>query len=82
MGYYGTFYGAIDPMKITNALMKYVRERRQDMERYEKEQCRIQLEKEIQERGNNRISYVEYLELKKRAESGDEEAQRLLKKPV
>lgn len=82
MGYYGTFYGAIDPMKITNALMKYVRERRQDMERYEKEQCRIQLEKEIQERGNNRISYVEYLELKKRAESGDEEAQRLLKRPV
>lgn len=82
MGYYGTFYGAIDPMKITNALMQYIRERRQDMERYEKEQCRIQREREIQERGNNRISYVEYLKIKQRAESGEEEAQRLLKRPV
>ena len=81
MGYYGTFYGAIDPMKITNALMQYARERRQDMERYEKEQCRIQREKEIQERGNNRISYMEYLELRRRAESGDEEAIKMLAPP-
>lgn len=81
MGYYGTFYGAIDPMKITNALMNYARERRQDMERYGKEQCRIQREKEIQERGDARISYVAYLELKKRAESGDKEAIRQLSPP-
>lgn len=81
MGYYGTFYGAIDPMKITNALMQYIRERRQDMERYEKEQCRIQREKEIQERGNNRITHEEYLKIKQRAESGDEEAIRMLTPP-
>lgn len=81
IGYYGTFYGSIDPMKITNALMQYVRERQQDMERYEKEQYRIRREKEIQERGNNRISYVEYLELKQRAESGDEEARKMLSPP-
>lgn len=81
MGYYGTFYGAIDPMKITNALMQYVRERRQDMERYEKGQYRTQREKEIQERENNRISYVEYLDLKRRAESGDEEAREMLSAP-
>ena len=68
-------------MKITNALMQYVRERQQDMERYEKEQYRIRREKEIQERGNNRISYVEYLELKQRAESGDEEARKMLSPP-
>lgn len=81
IGYYGTFYGTIDPMKITNALMQYIRKRWQDLERYKKEQCRIQREKEIQERGNNSISYVEYLELKKRAESGDEEAIKLLSPP-
>lgn len=79
MGYYGTFYGAIDPMKITNALMQYVRNRRIDIERYEREQYRIQRQKEIEERGNNRISYVEYLKLKKRAESGDSEAIKILR---
>lgn len=81
MGYYGTFYGTIDPMKITNALMQYVRERRQDMDRYEREQYRVQREREIQERGNNRISYVEYLELKKRTSMGDKEALRQLTPP-
>ena len=81
IGYYGTLYGTIDPMKITNALMQYIRKRWQDLERYKKEQCRIQREKEIQERENNSISYVEYLELKKRAESGDEEAIKLLSPP-
>ena len=68
-------------MKITNALMQYVRERRQDMDRYEREQYRVQREREIQERGNNRISYVEYLELKKRASMGDKEALRQLTPP-
>lgn len=72
MGYYGTFYGAIDPMKITCALIQYVNDRRIDIERYEREKYRLQRQKEIEERGSNKVSYQEYLELKKRAESGDE----------
>lgn len=81
MGHYGTFYGAIDPMKITSALIQYIGERREDIERYEREQYRLQHEKEAQERGNNKISYQEYLELKKRAENGDKQAEALLLKP-
>lgn len=41
-GKYGRFYGAIDPMKITSAMLDYIRERRIDIERYEREQYRIQ----------------------------------------
>ena len=74
-GKYGRFYGAIDPMKITSAMLDYIRERRIDIERYEREQYRIQRQKEIEERGNNRISYAEYLERERKlVESGDAEA--------
>lgn len=78
MGYYGTFYGAIDPMKITSAMIQYIHDRREDIDRYEREQYRMQREKEIEERGNNSVSYQEYLELKKRAANGDEEAKRMI----
>ena len=47
-GKYGRFYGAIDPMKITSAMLDYIRERRIDIERYEREQYRIQRQKEIE----------------------------------
>ena len=74
-GKYGRFYGAIDPMKITSAMLDYVRERRVDIERYEREQQRAQRQKEIEERGSNRISYAEYLERERRlVESGDKDA--------
>ena len=74
-GKYGRFYGAIDPMKITSAMLDYIRERRIDIEHYEREQYRIQRQKEIEERGNNRISYAEYLERERKlVESGDAEA--------
>lgn len=78
MGYYGTFYGAVDPMKITNSIIQYIKDRRDDIERYEREQYRIQREQEIKERGSNRVSYQEYLAIKKRAEQGDQEAKDLL----
>lgn len=74
LGKYGQFYGAVGPMKITNALMQYARERRQDIERHEREQHRARREEEIRERGDNRISYAEYLELRRRAAGGDKEA--------
>lgn len=75
-GKYGRFYGSIDPLKITSAMLDYVSERWKDIERKERERYRNQREKEIEERGNNRISYAEYQELKRRAESGDEKAQK------
>ena len=80
-GKYGRFYGSIDPLKITSAMLDYISERRKDIDRHEREQYRIQREKEIEERGNNRISYAEYQELKRRAESGDEEARKMFMSP-
>ena len=66
-GKYGRFYGSIDPLKITSAMLDYVSERRKDIERKERERYRNQREKEIEERGDNRISYAEYIEIKHRA---------------
>lgn len=75
LGKYGQFYGAIGPMKITCSLLEYIKERRIDIERYEREQYRIQRQKEIEERGNNSISYAEYLEQEKKlVEKGDKDA--------
>lgn len=74
-GKYGQFYGSIGPMKITCSLLEYIKERRIDIERYERNQYRIQRQKEIEERGNNRMSYEEYLERERKlVERGDEEA--------
>lgn len=80
-GKYGRFYGSIDPLKITSAMLDYVSERRKDIERKERERYRNQREKEIEERGNNRISYAEYIEIKHRADAGDEEARKMLISP-
>lgn len=75
LGKYGQFYGAIGPMKITSSLLEYLKERRIDIERYEREQYRLQRQKEIEDRSNNRISYAEYLEREKKlVESGDKDA--------
>lgn len=44
-GKYGRFYGSIDPLKITSAMLDYVSERRKDIERKERERYRNQREK-------------------------------------
>ena len=75
IGKYGQFYGSIGPMKITCSLLEYIKERRIDIERYERNKYRMQLQKEIDERGNNRMSYEEYLKRERKlVERGDEEA--------
>lgn len=81
LGKYGNFYGAIGPMKITCSMMEYIKERRTDIERYEREQYHTQRQNEIEERRSNKISYAEYQELKRRADSGDKEAIKLLTTP-
>lgn len=80
-GHYGTFYGAIDPMKITSGLIQYAEERRKDIDRYEREQYQLQREREIERRGNLRVSYAAYQEIRRRAEEGDPEAKKLLTPP-
>lgn len=75
LGKYGQFYGAIGPMKITCSLLEYIKERRIDIERYEREQYRTQRQKEMEEHGKNRISYSEYLERERKlVEIGDKDA--------
>ena len=58
-------------------MLDYIKERRIDIERYEREQYRVQREREIEERGNNRISYAEYLERERKlVEAGEENAKK------
>lgn len=45
-GQYGLFYGSIDPLVIMQALEKFCKERRIAVERHEREQERLQEEKE------------------------------------
>lgn len=80
-GKYGRFYSSIDPMKITSSMLEYLSERRKDIERKERELHKIQREEEIAERGQNRIPYAEYVAIKQRADSGDQEAIKLLSPP-
>lgn len=62
-------------MKITCSLLEYIKERRIDIERYEREQYRTQRQKEMEEHGKNRISYSEYLERERKlVEIGDKDA--------
>lgn len=76
-GKYGRFYGAIDPMKITSAMLEYISERRKGIDRHEREQYRLQRQKEVEVRWNDRISYAEYLERERKlVEAGDEEARK------
>lgn len=80
-GKYGQFYGAIDPMKITAAMLSYVSERRKELRKQERKKQSQDREQEIADRNSRGISYEQYLELKERAERGDQEAIRLLTPP-
>lgn len=44
MGKYGTFYGAVDPIKITEALHTFIRQRAADIDSVERERRRRELE--------------------------------------
>lgn len=77
IGEYGQFYGAIDPMKIMSALYRFAGERVQETERYEREKSR---DRKVEKEAKG-ITYEAYLEVKRRAEAGDNEAQQMLKRP-
>lgn len=70
LGYYGEFYGVIGPMKIASAIREYLRERRVDIERYEREQERLQNEKNREEWTKTAITHEEYLRRKESRKNG------------
>lgn len=70
LGYYGEFYGVIGPMKIASAIREYLRERSIDIERYEREQERIQGEKNREEWAKTSITHEEYLRRKESRKNG------------
>lgn len=82
-GRYDNSYASFDARRIGNAFFKeFVNERNAELDRINRnaEQERIDKRRFTPPEGYSSLSW--YQELKKRAESGDEEAQRLLKRPV
>ena len=65
-GVYGQFYGVVDPMMITSALIEFSDWRRQKIELYERELRRIQAEKEREEWSRNAVTREEYEQMKKK----------------
>lgn len=82
-GRYDNSYASFDARRIGNAFFKeFIPERNNELDRISHEEQRIRIERSrfTPPPGYSSLSW--YQELKRRAESGDEEAQRLLKKPV
>ncbi|WP_321331847.1 DUF6633 family protein [uncultured Bacteroides sp.] len=79
IGKYGSFYGAIDPLKITSALVVYNAERLLDITTKERERIQLNRDSEIEGRYHRQnISHLEYVKLRERADNGDKEAIDLL----
>lgn len=82
-GRYDNSYASFDARRIGNAFFKeFVNERNAELDRINRnaEQERIEKRRFTPPEGYSSLSW--YQELKKRAESGDEEAQRLLEPPA
>lgn len=76
-GRYGRFYGAVDPLAITDALRTFCKQRVAEI-------TAIELAVRARERDRDSgggVSREEYLRIKRRAEAGDGEAIRLLTPP-
>lgn len=65
-GWYGKFYGAVDPLVITTSLHEFVKERNVFFDKYNSE---LQ-DKRIEEGKKGCISYEEYLRQKEEREKG------------
>lgn len=77
-GKYGRFYGAVDPLVITESLRKFLNERSEYIASFEHENRMAHCERNrfIPPKGHTSLSW--YNELKSRAKSGDEEAIELI----
>lgn len=66
-GRYGEFFGAVDPLRIMCALMKFTRERQREISDYLREKERRKKEKSLADHPEHRpISYDEYIQWKAR----------------
>ena len=69
-GQYGLFYGNIDPLKITQALIQFIEQRRNDIARIEHKLRQEKLQNQHQEWAKTAISREEY-ELLKQSKLGN-----------
>lgn len=76
-GRYGKFYGAVDPMTITSALYEFCKERVVEISKYEA----LQRDEARKTMFEGTVTREEYERIRKAAESGDEKAIAMLKKP-
>lgn len=79
LGKYGEFYGAIDPLRITAGLLIYNSERSASLDSHERERAREKREQDLSERFSSCVTHDEYLALRRRAETGDENAKKILR---
>ena len=83
--FYGLEFNNITEVEIafdsTYNYVSKIRRMIKDIDRYEREQYQLQREREIERRGNLRVSYAAYQEIRRRAEEGDPEAKKLLTPP-
>lgn len=76
-GRYGRFYGAVDPLAITNALREFCKQRVSEITAIEYARQAAERDKAAE----GCVSREEYEAIKKRAEKGDIKAVELLKPP-
>lgn len=72
-GRYGKFYGAVDSLVITTALISFISERKEDIQAFEDEERREARQIEEQKRKNIvTVSYADYQKLKQIGYSQDD----------
>jgi len=64
LGRYGTFYGSVDPMVISKALMTFIEERREYLNKFEREQENRRRADSASKVRSNEMTYSEWIELK------------------
>lgn len=67
-GRYGSFYGSVDAIQILVFLRTFTGERQVALERYDAERRRLLQEEERKKSSADRVTYEQYLEIKKRKE--------------
>lgn len=63
-GLYGEFYGSVDPLKITNALHEFTRNRISEMNKYENLRQQAKLEKQRAEWAETAVTRQQYKQMK------------------
>lgn len=81
LGLYGKFYGAFDPITLSEALDKHRKYAERECERAERNRLQQEIEMRRFTPPEGYTSLSLYQELKKRAENGDEEARAALQRP-